>query len=216
MGLSAEEKILVAEYVGAGLIAKEVADHLLSGRVTKAQASLFRSFARVAGGMVARGIARAPGTVAAIGVGGARLAGKVAMRHPVLATAGVVYIAYQNQDEIRQLLQQGYELIPESVAIGDPGDFGQIRPGPMAVFADPRKVIRAVSKANRAVRQGMKLLKSGSKSATGASPGKLPAQAFRTAVKAAGLANPKTRSTIGKAKTKLNKLAKKLRAWWKR
>jgi len=212
MAWTAQEKLQIAEGLVVYQLSRSVVNRLLSGRITKAENKLLVAMVRAAG----RGLARAPGTVAAIGVGGARLAGKVAMRHPALATAGVVYIAYQNQDEIRQLLQQGYELIPESVAIGDPGDFGQIRPGPMAVFADPRKVIRAVSKANRAVRQGMKLLKSGSKAATGASPGKLPAQAFRTAVKAAGLANPKTKSTIGKAKTKLNKLAKKLRAWWKR
>jgi len=212
MAWTAQEKLQIAEGLVIYQLSRSVVNRLLSGRITKAENKLLVAMVRAAG----RGLARAPGTVAAIGVGGARLAGKVAMRHPALATAGVVYIAYQNQDEIRQLLQQGYELIPESVAIGDPGDFGQIRPGPMAVFADPRKVIRAVSKANRAVRQGMKLLKSGSKAATGASPGKLPAQAFRTAVKAAGLANPKTKSTIGKAKTKLNKLAKKLRAWWKR
>lgn len=212
MAWTAEEKLQIAEGLVAYQLSRSVINRLLSGRITKAENKLLVAMVRAAG----RGLARAPGTVAAIGVGGARLAGKVAMRHPALATVGVLYIAYQNQDEIRQLLQQGYELIPESVAIGDPGDFGQIRPGPMAVFADPRKVIRAVSKANRAVQQGMKLLKSGSKAATGASPGKLPAQAFRTAVKAAGLANPKTKSTIGKAKTKLNKLAKKLRAWWKR
>ena len=212
MAWTAQEKLQIAEGLVVYQLSRSVVNRLLSGRITKAENKLLVAMVRAAG----RGLARAPGTVAAIGVGGARLAGKVAMRHPVLATAGVVYIAYQNQDEIRQLLQQGYELIPESVAIGDPGDFGQIRPGPMAVFADPRKVIRAVSKANRAVRQGMKLLKSGSKATTGALPGKLPAQAFRTAVKAAGLANPKTKSTIGKAKTKLNKLAKKLRTWWKR
>jgi len=212
MAWTAQEKLQIAEGLVVYQLSRSVVNRLLSGRITKAENKLLVAMVRAAG----RGLARAPGTVAAIGVGGARLAGKVAMRHPALATAGVVYIAYQNQDEIRQLLQQGYELIPESVAIGDPGDFGQIRPGPMAVFADPRKVIRAVSKANRAVRQGMKLLKSGSKATTGALPGKLPAQAFRTAVKAAGLANPKTKSTIGKAKTKLNKLAKKLRTWWKR
>ena len=212
MSLTAEEKLRLAEFYAAGLITRSVMNRMMSGKITRAENQLLKGMLK----MAARGVARAPGTIAAVGVGGARLAGKVAMRHPVLATAGVVYIAYQNQDEIRQLLQQGYELIPESVAIGDPGDFGQIRPGPMAVFADPRKVIRAVSKANRAVRQGMKLLKSGSKAATGASPGKLPSKAFKMATKAAGLANPKTKSTIGKAKTKLNKLAKKLKAWWKR
>jgi len=84
----------------------------------------------------------------------------------------------------------------------------------MAVFADPVKVKRAVSKANRAVKQGMKILKAGTKARTGSKPGTLPKGAIKMATKAAGLANPKTPSKIGKAKTKLNKLARKIRRWW--
>lgn len=50
MALTAEEKVQVAEAVGVGLIAREVADRLLSGRVTKAEMSMFRSILRVGGG----------------------------------------------------------------------------------------------------------------------------------------------------------------------
>jgi len=215
MALSREEKTLVAEYVAAGLIAREVADRLLSGRVTKAEMSFFRSFARMAGGIAARGLVRAPGTVAAVGVGGARLVGKVAMRHPVLATAGVIYVAHQNQDEIRQLMQQGYEIIQQpQFSMGDPGEFGQIRPGPMMATIPTKPIKRAVSKANMAVKQGMKILKAGTKAQTGSKPGTLAKGAFKIATKAAGLANPKTKSRIGKAKTKVNKLARRLKKWW--
>ena len=210
MALTAEEKVRLAEVYAAGLITRSLMNRLLSGKVTRAENQMLKAMLRVA----ARGAARAPGTVAAVGVGAARLAGKVAMRHPVLATAGLIYVAHQNRDEIQQLLQQGYEIIPEGFGTTDPGEFAPIRPGPLAVFADPVKVKRAVSKANRAVKEGMKILKAGTKAQTGSKPGTLPRGAFKMATKAAGLANPKTKSKIGKAKTKLNKLAMKIRRWW--
>jgi hypothetical protein len=210
MALTAEEKVRLAEVYAAGLITRSVMNRMLSGKVTRVENQLIKSLLRAAG----RGLARAPGTVAAVGIGAARLAGRVAMRHPVLTAAGVIYVASQNQDEIRQLLQQGYEIIPETFGTADPGEFAPVRPGPMAVFVDPVKVKRAVSKANRAVREGMKILKAGTKARTGSKPGTLPKGAFKLATKAAGLANPKTKSKIGKAKTKLNKLAMKIRRWW--
>ena len=73
---------------------------------------------------------------------------------------------------------------------------------------------RAVSKANRAVKRGMALLKAGTKGQSGSKSGSLPKGAFKIATKAAGLANPKTKSKIGKGKSKVNTLAKKLRGWW--
>ena len=75
-------------------------------------------------------------------------------------------------------------------------------------------VKRKVSKANKAVKQGMKFLKSGTKAQTGSAPGTLPSGAFKTATKAAGLANPNTASIIGKGKSAIKKLARKLRSWW--
>jgi len=73
---------------------------------------------------------------------------------------------------------------------------------------------RKVSKANKAVKYGMKLLKSGSKASTGADKGKVPQGAFITATKAAGLANPETKSIIGKGKSKVKALARKIKKWW--
>lgn len=210
MALTAEEKIRLAEVYAAGLITRSVMNRMLSGKITRAENQMLKAMLRVA----ARGVARAPGTIAAIGVGGARLAGKVAMRHPVLTAAGVIYVAHQNQDEIRQLMQQGYEILPEIGVAGDPGEFGQIRPGPIMATIPTKTIKRAVSKANRAVQQGMKILKAGTKAQTGSKPGTLAKGAFKLATKAAGLANPKTPSRIGKAKTKLNKLARRLKKWW--
>ena len=61
---------------------------------------------------------------------------------------------------------------------------------------------------------GMTWLKAGTKAATGAKPGKHPKGAWVTAVRAAGLANPKTASKIGKGKSTINKLARRLKKWW--
>jgi len=73
---------------------------------------------------------------------------------------------------------------------------------------------RKVSKANQAVKQAMSWLKGGTKASSGAKPGILPKGAFKIAVKAAGMANPKTKSKPGKGKSIMNKIARRLKKWW--
>ena len=221
MALSKEEKALVVEYVAGGIIAREIADRLLSGRITKAEMSLFRSIARIAGRTIGAGLARAPGTAFGLAARGAGAARFFAMQHPILTAGAIIYVGYHEREKIAALLSQGYEILDQpQFGIQDPGEFGTVRPGPMAVYMDPAitapKVKRAISKANRAVKKGMQLLKSGGKKSTGASPGKLPRKAFIAATRAAGLANPKTMSKPGKAATVVNKLARKLIKWWKK
>jgi len=72
---------------------------------------------------------------------------------------------------------------------------------------------RKVSKANKAVKHAMGLLKAGTKASTGADKGILPKGAFKMATKAAGLANPKTKGNT-KGKGRLKALARKIRSWW--
>ena len=85
----------------------------------------------------------------------------------------------------------------------------------MVATAIARKATkRKVSKANKAVKHAMGLLKAGSKRSTGADKGKLVKGAFKIATKAAGLANPLTPSNIGKGKGKVKALARKIRKWW--
>ena len=74
-------------------------------------------------------------------------------------------------------------------------------------------VKRKVSKANKAVKYAMGLLKAGTKASTGADKGKLPKGAFKIATVAAGLANPGTPSRI-KGKGRIKNLARKLKRWW--
>jgi len=74
---------------------------------------------------------------------------------------------------------------------------------------------KPISKANKAVKHAMSLLKAGTKRSTGADKGKLPKAAFKIAVKAAGLANPGTPSKIKAGKSITKNLARKLKKWWK-
>jgi len=86
---------------------------------------------------------------------------------------------------------------------------------PIITPAAVRREKRKLSKANKAVKHAVSLLKGGTKAATGADKGKLPKGYWKIATKAAGLANPKTTSIIGKGKSVTKALARKLKKWWK-
>jgi len=202
------QKVTLTELAAAGYITHEVANFFTKGRLTTVEVNAFLRVMKKAVPAVARavgrGIARAPGTIR-----------YVAMQHPYLATGAAIYVAYENREEIQDLLSRGY-VITTDPAFGQPTPIGReaFRPGPAMVTVPPAVTKRAVSTANKAVKQGMKWLKAGTKAATGAKPGKLPRGAFKTVVKAAGMANPKTKSKPGKGKSIMNKLARRLKKWW--
>ena len=130
-----------------------------------------------------------------------RLVGK----HPVATVVALGYTAHR----LGLGPIETAELIAEELAQPALQTIPAVTPG--AVRREKRKL----SKANKAVKHAMGLLRGGTKAATGADKGKLPKGAFKTAVKAAGLANPGTKSVIGKGKSKLKNLARKLKKWWK-
>jgi len=205
------QKVTLAELAAAGYITHELANYFTKGRLTTLEVNTFLRTMKKAVPWVARtvgrGIAKAPGTI-----------GMLAMRHPYIATGAAIYVAYDQREQIQDLLNRGY-VIASDPSFGQPGPIGreQFRPGPAMVTVPPdvtRVAKRAVSKANRAVKQGMSWLKAGTKAASGAVPGKLPKGAFKTVVRAAGMANPKTKSKPGKGKSIMNKLARRLKKWW--
>ena len=207
MALNAEQKRTIAELTGLGIITHQVADMLLKGALTKVETNAAIAVLKKVGRVAGRGLLRAPGTV-----------GMLAMRHPYIATGAAIYVAYDQREQIQDLLSRGY-VIASDPSFGQPGPIGReaFRPGPAMVTVPPdvtRVAKRAVSKANRAVKQGMSWLKAGTKAATGAKPGKLPRGAFKTVTRAAGMANPKTKSKPGKGKSIMNKLARRLKKWW--
>jgi hypothetical protein len=137
--------------------------------------------------------------------GGARVAGA----HPYALAATLAAEGWIHREEIADVASALGHQFEGTEPAG-------VRPAIVGREAIPavRKVKRKVSKANRAVKHAMKILKSGTKAQTGSAPGTLPAGAFKTSTKAAGLANPKTKSIIGKGKSKVKALARKLKKWW--
>jgi len=151
------------------------------------------------GRALARGAARrAP----AVAVRGAVTAGRVgltvAKRHPIGAAATLAYLGYIHRDDIADVAETIGQSIEEAVPV---------------IQESGKATRRKVSKANKAVKHAMGLLKAGPKRSTGAGIGILPKGAFKMATKAAGLANPKTKGNT-KGKGKLKALARKIRSWW--
>jgi hypothetical protein len=162
---------------------------LFGGGVTAGTAS-GRQLARAAGRQV---LTRGPGIAARGAVTAGRVGLTVAKRHPVGAAATLAYLGYIHRDDIRDVAEELGEGVQETAKVTK----------------------RTVSKANKAVKHAMGLLKAGTKRSTGADKGKLSKGAFKIAVKAAGLANPNTKSKIGVGKTITKALARKLKKWWK-
>jgi len=146
---------------------------------------------------------------------GAARAGKFVGRQAITKNpwgiaALLAYEGYIHRDEIADVAENVLGVAREAAA-GERQRMGP--PGLESLSFDPRK--RKVSKANRAVGHAMSLLKAGTKRSTGADKGKLSKGAFKIAVKAAGLANPNTKSIIGTGKSITKALARKLKKWWK-
>lgn len=161
------------------------------------------------------GVRAAPvATRAGVGAGRAALGAGVglARRHPGVATIGALYGAHEAGlfDPVYETLERERQMAAAQYAIAAP----TIIPELEAAYIAPVK--RKVSKANKAVKEGMSWLKKKGKALTGSAPGTLPAKAFMTATQAAGMANPKTKSKPGKGKTKKSRLARHIAKWWRR
>ena len=150
-----------------------------------------------------------------------RVAMGLARSNPYTLAAALLYAGYIKREEIAEVgaaiaddprTQAAYEdLLAGGQAV-------QQTLQPFAELAGPPRIKpvskRSISKANKAVKQGMKWLKEGGKGVSGAVAGALPTAAFKIATKAAGMANPKTKSKPGKGKSIMNKLARRLKKWW--
>jgi len=173
---------------------------LLFGGGVAAGTASGRQLAAAAARRVPGIAARAAGTAAG-----------VARRHPIAATAFVAYIAHTqgvSLDTAQNIVAQEIEMQQ-----AQPQFFlqEQIK----AEIREPGRAKRKLSKANKAVKHAVSLLKGGTKAATGADRGKLPKGYWKIATKAAGLANPKTTSVIKKGKSITKALARKIKKWWK-
>jgi len=155
------------------------------------------------GGGVAAGTASGRQLAAAAARRVPSMALGVARKHPIAATAFVAYVAHT----------QGVSLDTAQNIVASEIEMQQAQPQFFVQEQIKAEIREPVSKANKAVKHAMSLLKGGTKAATGADKGKLPRGAFKMAVKAAGLANPRTPSRV-KGKGRIKNLARKLKRWW--
>jgi len=196
-----------------------VADFLTEGRFSAPVArALKRAFGRAAP-VAARGAAR----FVPAAVGTARL---VAMRHPYVAGAAVIYVGITEREKIRTLLEQGYDVIEpavqpvaqflrEEVFTEEHLQAGRERGviGPPA-FLDPlrERVLgkRKPSMFNKAVSQGMRVVK---KSTSYGGKGKIkPAKkAFSVVVKLAAAKKKKKKAPKSGIRRKIWNAMKGLR-----
>jgi len=220
-----KQKELYELLVHWGLPIHIAADVLSKGRLNTLEIKVFTK--------ILKHVIPITGRILAAEVVGGVTTGALLARGAVLGTAGAV--GRSPWTVAAALLIAGYikreELAEVGAAIADDprtqAVYEELLAGGQAVqqtlrpFAEltglPRtgfKSTRKVSKADRAVKQAMSWLKAGTKAATGAAAGTLPGGAFRIAVKAAGMANPKTKSKPGIGKSIMNKIARRLKKWW--
>ena len=157
---STRNKLLTgAIIVGAG---EKIVDLLTRGRVTQAEGKILAAIFKKAGRVAISAVPRAVGT--------ARI---LAMRHPYVAGAAIIYVGVTEREKIRALLEQGYDIVEERLPTptlppspGIPGVEEIITGGMIPQFM-PRPSLppgarlrkRKPSAFNRAVSAGMKAIK---------------------------------------------------------
>ena len=208
-----------------GLVTHIAADIATKGRLNafeiKTMIKVLKHVVPITGRVVAGEVAGLATTLVRGVPGGTRFAVGAAARSPWSTAAALLIGGYIYRE---QLAEVGAAMVDDprtQAAYEDLLAGGQAVQQTLRPFAELpglpgiRPISkRKVSKANRAVKQAMTWLKAGTKAASGAKPGLLPKGAFRTAVKAAGAANPNTKSRVGKGKSIMNKLARRLKKWW--
>jgi len=198
---------------------------LAGGRVAQLGVGAVQTARKEAAAFRALSAAAQARTASATAIRGGKFIGRQAItKNPYGIAALLAYEGYIHRDAIADVAEQLWDVLedpfmaPGEALVGAFGPEGIIgKPG--RTPAGRRRILdvgirgRKVSKANKAVKHAMGLLKAGTKASTGADKGKLPRGAFKTAVKAAGLANPRTPSRI-KGKGRIKTLARKLKRWW--
>jgi len=147
-----------AEYI---LATGAAIDFLMEGKYSVPAARAVKAAARAAGRVLVPAAGRA-----GVSVGGAAFgASRLLMTNPYILGATVIYVGIKERERIKQLLDQGYEIVREEVAppiqqvmqITEPGR-EQLLAG---IGARPitTRLTRRPSKFNKAVSAGMKALK---------------------------------------------------------
>ena len=155
---NAELKVLLG-----GMLVDQVIDVATYGALSRLKGKAFK---RMVLPIITRGAPIAlRGTAMAVPrLGGS--AAMLAMRHPYIAGAAAIYVGYHERERIKQLLDQGYDIIEERLPTPSlppsPGiEFppGPSIPGVKEIITSQLRRPRAPSKFNKAVSAGMKAVK---------------------------------------------------------
>jgi len=136
-------------------LADKAMDIATYGQVSKLQG---KALARVVAPLLTKAIP----SIARTGFGASRLL----MSNPYVAVPTAIYVGYQERERIKQLLDQGYEIVEERVppileeAARLTEGMGGLRPAPLPKFLEEfRPKPRKASSFNKAVSAGMKAVK---------------------------------------------------------
>jgi len=229
MAWTTEEKLRLAEILVVLQLSRSVMNRLLSGKITRAENQVMKGLLRTGGRIVAaeaRGLGRLAVRGIPVAARGLAFAGRT---NPYTLAASLAIVGYIKREEIADVARAvaddpRVEAVYEDILAGGQAALGTAREAAihtygedlsgLTAFPSKKATKRRISKANKAVKQGMKWLKEGGKAVSGAPIGVVPKLGFKIATIAAGLANPNTKSKPGKGKSIMNKLARRLKKWW--
>ena len=158
---NAELKILLG-----GMLVDQVIDVATYGALSRLKAKAFRAAVVP---IIRRGVPIAGRALMRTPLAAAGSARMLALRHPVATAAAVIYVGYHERERIKQLLDQGYDIIEERLptpSLPSPGPIPGVediitsvgRPGISVIppaFGRPKRP----SSFNKAVSAGMKAIK---------------------------------------------------------
>ena len=169
----ARARVPTTKELAAFLVGHGIVDFVTGGTLSRIERNALWKVLRKTVPIAARMAVRTPVTMA----GSARI---LAMRHPIAATAAVIYVGYHERERIKQLLDQGYDIIEERLPTPAPPSIPDVRPTlpglsepitvsglarqPVSEYFAPQlqalaKRPRKPSAFNRAVSAGMKAVK---------------------------------------------------------
>ena len=168
---NAELKVLLG-----GMVVDQVIDIATYGRLSQLKGKAFKA---VVVPIIRRGVPIAGRALMRTPIAAAGSVRMLALRHPVATAAAVIYVGYHERERIKQLLDQGYDIIEERLPTPSPPPSPSIpgveeiitggmayRPPPppprLPQRFDPMTMLRRPRKPsvfNKAVSAGMKAVK---------------------------------------------------------
>jgi len=142
-----------------GMLADQAIDIATFGRLSALKGRAFLAAYRTVSPLVSPSLGAAARAAAStslrLGGTAARVAGTVAMRHPYIAGATIIYVALKNREAITRMIDEGWEIV-EGVEMGMPTQTNLRAIDPIRTA---KRVKRKTSKFNKAISAGMKAIK---------------------------------------------------------